>query len=357
MAHELFGNRYFGRKAAWHKLGTVNKDGATPTEALAIADLDYLIDTYPLMIDVEGLHVPTGGVAIVREPVLGDNQYRVLGTANDRYTYLQNYEITEAFEPLADRWPLETIGALGEGETLFLTLDAGEEEIKGDPVHQYFLVADTRDGGTAMSIAFTPIRVVCQNTLIAGKEAAISSATLRHTSAIKDEVDWRVQLLGQMQEVQSNMMGAFEVMAETVLTDQQIDDVLTAAYPFPRKPKKVRMAEQMTGDQLARVGGLMKAVDRAERSWQTERDRAVERRGIAGELFRQFNDEQPDLARTAWAAYNAVVEFEDFREAQGAEDPDVSALFGNRARVKQRAYSAAFGLTVDRRTPQMAVVR
>jgi phage/plasmid-like protein (TIGR03299 family) len=342
MSHELFGERFFGRREpAWHGLGTVFTDNPSPIEAIGRADLDYNIIKAPLMVDLDGVQTSFGRVAIVREPTHDDSQYRVFGDAQENYTVLQNREIAEIVNPLADRWPLETIGALHNGATLFLTLDAGESEINGDPIHNYFMVADKRDGGTAFDIAFTPIRVVCQNTLEAGKAAAVASASLRHTESLREEVEWRVELLEQMQQVMEKVNAGFEMMANAVLTPEGINRVIEVSYPYPRKPKKVRLADELEPGELERVGGLLDAVRIAERDYETSCQRADERRNVVRELFGTFNDEQPSLANTSWAVYNAVVEFEDYRKTQGREDPLVSALFGDRAKVKRWAYGEA----------------
>jgi hypothetical protein len=54
----------------------------------------------------------------------------------------------------------------------------------------------------------------------------------------------------------------------------------------------------------------------------------------------KFNDEQPEVAETGWAVYNAIVENEDFRD--GPESLFKSALWGTRARTKNRAFEMAY---------------
>jgi len=346
MSHALFGERFLGvRTAAWHGLGLVLPEPVHPLEAIAQARLDFNIHTAPLLVDLGGVMTGYGKVAIVRDPTDDDPQYRVFGEAKEGYTVLNNADIARIVSPLAERWPLETVGALEQGMTMFMTLSAGEAAVRGDPIMQYFLITDTRDGQTSFRIAFTPIRVVCQNTLEAGKHAAIASATLRHVAGLEDEVGWQVTLLQQMQNVQGKMMTNFEALANAALTTKQSDAVFEAAYPYPRKPRKVLLREEVTTEMLEACGGLLAASDLSTQIYQAAIARADERRTTVRELFGKFGDEQPTLANTAWAAYNAVVEFEDFREAQGKEtDPLVSALFGDRAAAKARAFEAAYAI-------------
>lgn len=341
MAHEIFGERFWAReKPGWHELGHVFTGEVSPIEAVEQSGMDFRVFTAPLLVDLGGIQVPYNQVAIVREPTPDDYQYRVFGSASENYTLIQNREIAELVTPLADKWPLETVGALQDGMTMFLTLYAGQEEIKGDPIKMYFLIDDTRDGGSAMSITFTPVRVVCWNTLSAGRAAAIASRNLRHTTNIRDEAEWHVQLIGQMQKVQDKVVGAFEIMANATLLEQQIDKVIAKSYPYPRKPRKVQMRDELDPDELQRVDGLLESVRQAERNYETLKAKMDERREVVRQLLGTFNDEQPNLANTGWAVYNSVVEFEDYRKEHGNEDALVSALFGGRARTKEYAYAA-----------------
>lgn len=354
MAHELFGERFLGkREPAWHGLGTVFTENISPVEAVHQADMAFNITTEPLLVELGGVYTSYGKVAIVREPTDDDDQYRVFGEAKEGYTFLQNVEIAELLEPIAKLWPVETIGALHNGATMFLTLDAGEREIMGDLIKLFFMISDTRDGLTAFGIDFTPVRAVCANTLMMGKEAAVVSAKLRHTESIREEVEWRVEILEKMHQVMEKGIGHFETMAQAALTPRQITEIIKQAYPYPRTPRKVQIAEQLSEDEMARVSGLLEAVKLAERDFETAKARADERRTAVRELLGTFNEDNPQVADTAWATYNAIVEMEDYREKGSNEDPLVSALFGDRARVKQRA----FGQALKYAEAEMAVVR
>jgi len=350
MAHNLFGERFLGvREPAWHRLGIVIPDPIPLPEAIEVARANFGIIKAPLSADLgNGLLVGTEMVGLIREPTADDDQYRYLGEAKNGYTFLQNVEIAELFNPLTERWPVETVGCLGMGETIFIVLDAGEMETAGDVVHCYFTIHDTRDGRTAMGINFTPVRTVCQNTLEAGKAAAVASAELRHTISIDDEVKWRVALLREMQDVSSKVMQSFERMTKAQLTTDAITNILTYAYPYPRKPLKVAMLESLNDKEIQLFNGLLESANYSNQLWENAKARMDERRGLVEELFGKFNDENPKTANTPWALYNAVVEFEDYREPQGKETPedaDYAVLFGERAKTKARAYEKAIDVT------------
>lgn len=350
MAHNLFGERYAGRKAGWHELGILVHEGCRPSEAVTLGRFNYRLSKAPLMVDLGGVQTSFGKVAIVREPTEDDPNWQVVGTASEDYTFLQNDELAERVDPLCEKWPLETIGALGKGETLFLCLDAGGYDVAGvDPIHRYFTMADKRDGQTALDLFFSGIRTQCENTLVMGKHAAVASAALMHGPTIGQELDWRLGLMRQMQEVQDKMTGSFDLMARTALEAGQADKVFAAAYPYRRQPRKLDLKGAVTEEELARLFGLQDSMALSEREWQAAKDRADERRTAANALYLKFNEDQPQLARTPWAAWNAVVEVEDFREAAGKENADEALLFGERAKAKARAFGVAMELTLGRR--------
>ena len=68
------------------------------------------------------------------------------------------------------------------------------------------------------------------------------------------------------------------------------------------------------------------------------KDRVELIRKGARERYNAFNDEFPNLARTPWAIYNAIVETEDYRK--GHKDSSTT-LFGARAEAKARAFTTA----------------
>lgn len=343
MAHNLFGERFLGRREpAWHRLGEVFTEPLTAVAAAERSKIhEIVVEKRQLQVDLGGVWSSFDRYAIVRLPTSDDPEYRVFGECSKDYGLIQNADLAIYLDKLTEKWPVETMGALGFGETVFMTLDAGKKEIQGDPVHQYFLLTDTKDGKTGIRLHFTPVRVVCQNTLMAGEGAAVATARLRHDPNVEEELTWRLDLIKELQDVAEKIMFSFDLMATAALEDDDARKIIAAAYPYPRKPAKVQLAEDMTPEQAAKVQGMLERVDRAEREWINAKHRQDERRGAAFELYEKFNDETPKLARTPWAAYNAVVECEDYRENVGKEDADYSLLFGLRARAKHRAYNVS----------------
>ena len=75
-------------------------------------------------------------------------------------------------------------------EEIGLPFKCGEAAIAGEHHKLYYLITDHRDGLGALTIAFTPVRVVCQNTLTTGLNQAKVSVSLSHNKMIKADTQW-----------------------------------------------------------------------------------------------------------------------------------------------------------------------
>lgn len=341
MSANIFGERFLGyRQPAWHSLGKVFEKELTASEAVVKGGLNFNIVTAPLVAHIDGVNALTGKYGIYREPTEDDPEYRFFGVSSANYSVMQNIDIARTIDPLTDQWPVETVGALGKGETIFLTLDAGDDEVKGEHIKKYFLVTDTRDGGTSLKIAFTPIRVVCQNTLITGLKQSIVSDAITHTIEARQLLSSRVALLQKMQKAIKETMVTFDVLASAVIDDDSAKLIFEAAYPYPKKNPKTKILKEY--DEISgplELGVIYDKAAHAQQSYDYYCKKADELRDASFLNYERFCDEHTSIAKTAWAAYNSVVEVADFREGQ--ESSYKSAIFGNRAKEKTRAFSAA----------------
>jgi hypothetical protein len=218
---------------------------------------------------------------------------------------------------------------------VFFVLDAGDIEIGGELVHQYFMIYDKVDGGTSLKISFTPVRAECQNTCITALKQATITAALSHRQGIGKHVDFRIDILSEMAKSQLHTVDYFEKMAQTTLSDVQIKAVFAAAYPYPTRPAKVDLLDIVDqNDPL--LTELWGQGSRALESQQYYNKRADGFRAGADWCLDQFNQKHPALANTAWATYNSVTETADWRN--GSDSIPVSLLFGTRAKEKKMAF-------------------
>lgn len=344
MVAGLFGTRYLGvRELPWHNLGLTLPEPISPIEAVSKAGLDYAVETFPVTTTAFGQTFEVSNkVAIVREPTADDPEPRVFGYAGSDYEVVTNLDLAHMLEGLSQDWPLETIGALGYGERVFMTLDAGNDEVNGETIRKFLLVTDDKTGGGSLKVAFTPVRVVCTNTLSLGLSQATFTAAVSHNKGAKDETEFRVQLMAQAKKAEQASMEVMRRMAITKVVDEQVAEVLAAAYQYPTMPKKVALYNELQSGLISDI--ILPEVQAAQLLKVTEtydyyKGRVDEFRAGALHLFEKFNDEFPDVAQTSWAIYNAVAECSDFR--RGGKNIEESVVFGERSREKRRAFEVA----------------
>ena len=345
MPASIFGERFFGRREpAWHGLGTVMDADLKATEAMQVAKIAFPITKWPMWAEnpTDGSLIETNTWAVVRDPTPDDNQHRVLSTVGKEWTPLQAWELAEMLDPISEQYPVETVGALGNGEKIFFTLDAGDSKIAGEDHRLYYLVTDHRDGAGALQIAFTPVRVVCQNTLTVGLSSAKVSASLTHHSTIKADAQWYTSLFSQMLNAKETVTATMNQLADVGPVEKDdISKIVHAAYRDASRPRKLSLSRDIKPEDVPANVWSKLLNDKKEwvGEWEKRKNRVEKIREAAWERFDVFNQQFPRLAMTPWAGWQAVVETEDYR--RGHSDAGGSIIFGDRAEAKARAFGAA----------------
>ena len=346
MSANIFGDRLLlRREPAWHNVGEVfdAAEKLTATEAAKRARVDFPIEKWPLQaIDpVTGKDLATNQYAVVRGPMDNESEHQILGTVGEKWTPIQALDIAAKLDPLSQKYPVETVGALGKGERIFFSLDAGESQIAQEDHHLYYLVTDHRDGSGALQIAFTPVRVVCQNTLVYGLARSAIKGSLPHTRTIDADSTWYMNLLAQMNEAKDKVTDAMNFLAEVgPVSKVETDRIINAAYKAS-KPNRLKMSDTVSKDNINPKAWSKLLNDRKDEQilYQNNITRTERFREAANERLDVFNQDFPRLANTPWAAWQAVCETEDYRK--GHADALGSAVFGDRAQAKVRAYTKA----------------
>ena len=173
MAHGILENdtMFSVKERPWHGLGTVVENAPSIKEAIKLAGLDWNVELRPLCTNENESIAITSHQAVVKEDTTS-----VLGIVGNQYKPLQNSEAFEFFEPFIDNdmATLETAGSLFNGKKVFILakINCGFSDVAQDDfIENFVLLSNSHDGSQAIRVGFTPIRVVCNNTL----SSAISS--------------------------------------------------------------------------------------------------------------------------------------------------------------------------------------
>ena len=207
IAETKTGNKMFAsfRTGAWWGQGEVFDDpGLTGREVLKLAKLDWKVHKvetfapFEFKGETQVYDVPMS-LAIVRDPVGGEDQPSVLGTVGAGYEMFQNQELVDMMDALAGDGSIqyEVAGALGKGEIVWVLAKIPNlEKAIGEDVSIPYFLSITGHIGNKNQVNFpTGVRVVCQNTmrmaeyLHRGKVGLSRGYSFRHTKNIRDKVN------------------------------------------------------------------------------------------------------------------------------------------------------------------------
>lgn len=318
MAHQIE-SMFFMGETPWHGLGNRVTEALTVEQAIKQAGLDWAVRKEEIQLKIApDLYVP--GFATVREI---NNKIDVLGVVGPRYTPLQNTEAFNFFNPLVESGlvTLETAGALCDGKKIWVMArinDNSDMAIVGDDmVRKFILLSNSHDGTTAVRCGFTPVRVVCANTLaMAHSNGESQLIRLRHSKSI-------VANLESLREVMNVANANFEATADQFrqLARKQISRVDLERY--------VKICLEVNPDAKADDISTRKANQIADVISLFESGRGMDMKGVKG---------------TVWAAYNAVTEYLTHNAGNNADSRYNSLWFGNGAVRNQVALTAAIAL-------------
>ncbi len=241
MAHQINFNEQTGKHSffsvqqkAWHGLGQIVTDYPTSKEALRFAGLDYTVAKRPLFTYDNENHEADGDLEIKIAEVAVPNYFatlrtdteQVLGVVGKDYEVVQNTDAFTLFDSIVggDGIQYETAGALGNGERIFITakLPSYIKVGNDDLIEQYLFLTTSHDGSGSITAAFTPIRIVCNNTLNAAMHNRSNSIKIRHTANAKERLETAHRLMGITNNLSIELEGMFNQWASIRITDSEV---------------------------------------------------------------------------------------------------------------------------------------
>ena len=319
MAHQLEvvngkASMFFVGELPWHGLGQELHGRPTVREAITASGLDWDVELAPLV--TGDAHEPAPARAVRRT-----TDQRVLGVVGPAYHALQNRDAFAFFQPFLDAGlaALHTGGSLCDGRKVWLLARIEREPLvigDGDEIQKFVMLSNSHDGTTSVRVGFTPIRVVCANTLALAHADKAGSRLIRvrHTRRLADNLE-------ALQEVMDLADQEFTATAEQYrqLRDKGINQNDLARYV--RQVFRIE-SKQLNGQQ----------------------------RRIIESCFRLFEEgrgaDLPGVRGTLWGAYNAVTEYLAYERGKGRDTRLASLWFGDSARTNHRALETALAMAV-----------
>lgn len=339
MAHNLHlnettgGHSFFSvRQKAWHGLGKLVQDYPSSADAIRFAGLDYAVVKRPLFTyDTEndsadedtGIKIPEIIVPKYYATVRTDTE-TVLGVVGRDYEVVQNVDAFSFFDSIVGGNTgilYETAGALGKGERIFITaklpsyIQVGREDL----VEQYLFLTTSHDGFGSITAAFTPIRIVCNNTLNAALRNHTNAIRIRHTVGAKERLEQAHKLMGISDKLGEELEAVFNNWARVRITDAQVKKLIQLAMaPNPEVLQNLQSGrEDDLSTRFRNVCDGVYAYAMSSPTQQTETTKG-----------------------TVFGAYNAVTGyFQNVRFYKSEQSKLESLLFGGTAQLRtQKAF-------------------
>lgn len=311
MAHNVETMAYAG-EVPWHGLGVPVSNDLTPNQMMKKAGLDWTVEQIDSYVQVGDKRVPTGMKALVRS---SDN--KVLTNIGQVWNPVQNEDAFNFFSEYVLKGDMEmhTAGSLKGGQLVWALAKVKEsfDLFGGDTVESYLLFSNPHKYGFSIDVRFTPIRVVCNNTLSLSLEAkAERSVKVGHRTEFNaDEVK---KALG----IASAKLSQYKEMAEFLGSKRYNIDNLIEYYNtvFPRTADKRVQNQELSVETLSKNAKaafdaieLQPGAKYAEGSW--------------------------------WQAFNSVTYVTDHVQGRNADNRLYSSWFGGNQVRKRDALKTA----------------
>jgi len=313
MAHEVEQILYVG-ETPWHGLGTRFITPPTLDEAIVAAGLDWKVTTEPVF--------SAGQEKLPALLTRRSSDGSILGVVGPTYEPLQNLKAFDFFKPFIESGEaaIETAGSLRMGKRVFvlakLNLDP-MDIVKGDSVEKYVLLSNSHDGTLAVRVGFTPVRVVCANTMaMALGDSASKLIRVRHTKNVADNLELIRETMNLANQQFEATAEQFRMLAAKNINQADLEKYIKLVF---NSNKKIIEAEGDTSSLNNKR--IINAIQ------------PLFEKGLGNDL--------PGVKGTLWGAYNAANEYLQYYRGDDAQVRLDQMWFGQSAALNKRALEVA----------------
>ena len=232
-----------GVKLLWESAGGCTSANVTPAQAFAMAGADFTVEKRPIAFDrnagTPADFYPNWCGIRSHQAVVRTDTNQALGVVSRTYTPIQNSELLNLFNFLREDATINNILVLDGGARIFVTasIDMEAEIRSGDKVRRYLHCYTGHDGGTAMRVFFSDMRVWCCNQLSyvfgrASKQAVASEhgVSIRHTSGGTDMARRLPELIDLQGRKFRKEIEQLQPMLTTRLTPEAANHILSTTF-------------------------------------------------------------------------------------------------------------------------------
>ena len=244
----------------WHGLGQQVSDDITTDGMMEAAGLDWSVTKQPMyyMDDLGEMGEVPGKSALVRS---SDN--KVMDIVGQDWNPVQNAEAFEFFREFVDTGDMQmhTAGSLKDGKMVWalakvndgFTIKTAQGE---DSVESYLLFSNPHQYGKSIDVRFTPIRVVCNNTLTLSLNQNVDQyVRMGHQRPFNAED--AMATLGMAQQKLGQYKEAAELLCQKSYTTDDMLNYFNQVFPSAsdRDSNKSREAQEVMHTQAGAALG------------------------------------------------------------------------------------------------------
>lgn len=315
MSHEVE-NMFYRNEVPWHNLGVHIEKELSVEEAVVAAGLNWNVSTKPLFM--------ADGTEVKSKAVVRDTDNSVLGVVGPNYKPLQNIEAFQFFNRFIEsgQATFETAGSLAMGKRVWILASINKDPmvIGGDDiVRKYILLSNSHDGLVSVRAGFTPIRVVCANTLamsVNSKESQLMR--IKHTKNMTENLARVSEIMNLANQQFEATAEQYRRLANTQVNQQDLENYVKLVFVGPKYKKMEAEGSKPARDVIRKVT----------------------------ELFETGHGADMATAKgTMWGAYNAVNEYLGYERGNGDESSRLNKMwFGDSATLNKKALDTATDL-------------
>lgn len=227
----------YAGEVPWHGLGVAVPPDLSPNQMLEAAGLDWKVETKPCYTKIGNKQVDINRQALVR-----DSDGKILDIISNNWKPVQNETAFDFFNEFVEAGDMEmnTAGSLAGGRTVWALAKVKEsfELFRGkDVVESHLLFTNPHVYGQTIFIQFTPIRVVCQNTLaLSLKTKTEHMLRLHHRHEFDPEA--AKEALGLAHNKLKDYKERASFLAKKKMKDEDIVEYFTRIFPITGSNKR-----------------------------------------------------------------------------------------------------------------------
>lgn len=308
------------RPLPWVGMGTILTGITTIKEALIEAGQDYQVLKVPVLFNCGTEEDPSYKTIPGQFTTYRSDTQEPLGVVGSRYTVAQNDTGLAFFDEIIEQYGavLEMAGVLDNGSTTYLVARMPARHfVPGDEIIPYMLLLNAHDGSNTRQVLFTPVRVVCNNTLMMALGKVSNRIKIGHTTNLGQQTLEAGRVMALYNEFCEEMSNAMTYMSKVRVSEKQVEAYIRTLF--------TSLTEQQGKDTSVRSANIRQTV----------------------KVYLYGNDGgQQMFPGTAYQAYQGITGFFQNVRFYRTEDGIVSQqLFGDDAKSMVQAFQLAMDMT------------